>query len=76
MKSQPSPSHRMFKTKLCKHWLSKNNCRYGDSCAFAHGKHELLQPKPKIRKMKKIVDDEDTTNETLSSSFLDDFVIL
>ena len=36
-----------YKTKLCKHWLVKNYCKYADACGFAHGKYEL---RPKMKK--------------------------
>lgn len=29
------------KTELCKFWMTTHQCKYGDSCAFAHGEHEL-----------------------------------
>lgn len=35
-----------YKTELCKLWES-GSCSWGDKCAFAHGKKELLQ-KPDI----------------------------
>jgi len=32
---------RKFKTELCKNWELRGNCKFGDKCCFAHGKHEL-----------------------------------
>lgn len=29
------------KTELCSSFLQTGICKYGDSCAFAHGEHEL-----------------------------------
>lgn len=29
------------KTELCKFWMTTRKCKYGESCAFAHGEHEL-----------------------------------
>jgi Zinc finger C-x8-C-x5-C-x3-H type (and similar)/RNA-binding, Nab2-type zinc finger len=31
----------VYKTQLCKHWLETQNCKSGNACRFAHGKHEL-----------------------------------
>ena len=31
-----SPKHRLYKTKLCKHFL-RGNCLYGFNCGFSHG---------------------------------------
>ena len=31
----------MWKTSLCKWFMTKNYCRYGDKCNFAHGEEEL-----------------------------------
>lgn len=30
-----------FKTAICKNFANTGNCRYGDSCTFAHGDQEL-----------------------------------
>lgn len=30
-----------IKTELCKSWVKTKSCPYGDTCAFAHGEHEL-----------------------------------
>jgi hypothetical protein len=32
---------RKFKTELCKNWELRGQCKFGDKCCFAHGKHEL-----------------------------------
>jgi len=40
------------KTELCSSWKSTGNCKYGISCAFAHGEHEL-QPKVHVPSMYK-----------------------
>ena len=29
---------RKFKTEICKNWLEKGKCNYGNRCRFAHGK--------------------------------------
>lgn len=35
-------SYKMkFKTELCKNWEIRGTCKFGDQCAFAHGRHEL-----------------------------------
>eukprot|EP01065_Artemidia_motanka_P048688 TRINITY_DN78_c1_g1_i3.p1 TRINITY_DN78_c1_g1~~TRINITY_DN78_c1_g1_i3.p1 ORF type:complete len:778 (+),score=266.11 TRINITY_DN78_c1_g1_i3:65-2335(+) len=33
----------MMKTQLCRNW-HRGECRFGESCGFAHGEHELVQP--------------------------------
>ena len=30
-----------FKTELCKNWITFGKCKFGDSCAFAHGEHQI-----------------------------------
>jgi len=30
-----------FKTEICKFWEINKNCKFGDSCAFAHGDFEM-----------------------------------
>ena len=35
-KNEPSYVKKL-KTELCKNWEQKGSCKYGDSCAFAHG---------------------------------------
>jgi len=32
---------RKHKTELCKNWELRGNCKFGDKCCFAHGRHEL-----------------------------------
>jgi hypothetical protein len=32
---------RKYKTEMCKNWELRGNCKFGDRCCFAHGKHEL-----------------------------------
>mmetsp|Transcript_32795 Transcript_32795/g.29662 ORF Transcript_32795/g.29662 Transcript_32795/m.29662 type:complete len:99 (+) Transcript_32795:400-696(+) len=32
---------RKYKTEMCKNWELKGQCKFGDKCCFAHGKHEL-----------------------------------
>jgi len=41
--SSEHPSHPRFKFKneLCINYMITGTCKYGDSCAFAHGEHEL-----------------------------------
>ena len=34
-----------IKTELCKSWIKTKNCPYGNTCAFAHGEHELQKKK-------------------------------
>ena len=34
-----------FKTELCKNFELRGFCKFGDTCSFAHGKHELQQKK-------------------------------
>lgn len=34
-----------IKTELCKSWVKTKTCPYGDTCAFAHGEHELQKKK-------------------------------
>ena len=31
----------VYKTKMCRTWLSVGKCPYGDRCTFAHGSEEL-----------------------------------
>lgn len=30
-----------YKTKLCRNYMQKGNCNFGNTCMFAHGKHDL-----------------------------------
>ena len=32
-----------YKTELCRSFLRTQHCAYGDTCMYAHGKHELRQ---------------------------------
>eukprot|EP00197_Chlamydomonas_leiostraca_P002398 CAMPEP_0202858516 /NCGR_PEP_ID=MMETSP1391-20130828/1014_1 /ASSEMBLY_ACC=CAM_ASM_000867 /TAXON_ID=1034604 /ORGANISM="Chlamydomonas leiostraca, Strain SAG 11-49" /LENGTH=627 /DNA_ID=CAMNT_0049537441 /DNA_START=96 /DNA_END=1979 /DNA_ORIENTATION=+ len=32
------------KTRLCSEFMNTGRCRYGSTCTFAHGQHELRQP--------------------------------
>jgi hypothetical protein len=32
---------RKYKTEMCKNWELRGNCKFGDKCCFAHGRHEL-----------------------------------
>ena len=45
-----------FKTEMCKNWIEKQQCNYGDKCKFAHGKLELnekiIQEKEKYKSKK------------------------
>ena len=34
-------SNVRYKISLCKHWLETGSCRFGETCHFAHGIHEL-----------------------------------
>ena len=34
-----------YKTEICHYWEMYGTCKYGDSCAFAHGPEELNQRK-------------------------------
>ena len=37
-------SYKMkFKTEMCKNFELKGWCKFGDTCSFAHGKHELQE---------------------------------
>jgi len=31
----------LWKTELCRSWMEKKTCKYGDKCQFAHGSNEL-----------------------------------
>ena len=35
-----------YKTKLCKSWINKGCCKYGNNCVFAHSNEELKQCLP------------------------------
>lgn len=39
----------MYKTDLCERYENDGQCKYGDKCQYAHGKHELRE-KPDIVK--------------------------
>ena len=41
-----------IKTELCKNFELKGWCKFGDSCSFAHGKHELQEKKHLHQKYK------------------------
>jgi hypothetical protein len=32
-----------YKTKMCWHYLN-GNCKFGNSCSFAHGEKDLVEP--------------------------------
>eukprot|EP00331_Platyophrya_macrostoma_P035000 CAMPEP_0176446042 /NCGR_PEP_ID=MMETSP0127-20121128/24080_1 /TAXON_ID=938130 /ORGANISM="Platyophrya macrostoma, Strain WH" /LENGTH=205 /DNA_ID=CAMNT_0017831981 /DNA_START=38 /DNA_END=652 /DNA_ORIENTATION=- len=40
------------KTELCKNFELKGFCKFGDTCSFAHGKHELQEKKHLHQKYK------------------------
>lgn len=55
-KTRPTSKERqeeLFKTELCNAWINGQKCRFGKKCIFAHGTHEIRQPKRKIERMKK-----------------------
>eukprot|EP00759_Apiculatamorpha_spiralis_P024295 PhF_6_TR27873/c2_g1_i1/m.40772 len=33
----------LYKTKMCKNWITTGACPYGFKCQFAHGAHEMRQ---------------------------------
>ena len=37
------PQVPKFKTELCKNWVERGRCKYGEHCMFAHGRRELQQ---------------------------------
>lgn len=37
----PQARSDLYKTRLCKHFMSTGSCRYGNKCQFAHGVDEL-----------------------------------
>ncbi|CEM29566.1 unnamed protein product [Vitrella brassicaformis CCMP3155] len=40
-----SPSHRLYKTSICRDWVMTNgHCPRGGICSFAHGQEELREP--------------------------------
>merc|ERR1711915_529275 len=39
--SEDSKSMPPFKTRECWRFMKYGNCNYGNTCHFAHGKHEL-----------------------------------
>ena len=41
-----------YKTDLCKNWMEKGKCNYGNRCRFAHGKDELNFATPKTNNYK------------------------
>ena len=43
---KPSWAGRMYKTKLCKEWVTKGWCRRAKRCEFAHGQKELRPVPP------------------------------
>jgi len=36
-----APVENNYKTELCRTWIEKNFCPYGEKCRFAHGKKDL-----------------------------------
>lgn len=55
-KTRPTSRERqeeLFKTELCNAWINGQKCRFGKKCIFAHGTHEIRQPKRKLERMKK-----------------------
>lgn len=55
-KTRPTSKERqeeLFKTELCNAWINGQKCRFGKKCIFAHGTHEIRQPKRKVERMKK-----------------------
>eukprot|EP00494_Astrolonche_serrata_P028655 UN28922 len=54
-KTRPTSKERqeeLFKTELCNAWINGQKCRFGKKCIFAHGTHEIRQPKRKIDRMR------------------------
>lgn len=43
LNSNPTRVQALFKTTLCTAFLQNNSCRFGLSCQFAHGPHELRE---------------------------------
>ncbi|KAL4455842.1 hypothetical protein ABPG74_003252 [Tetrahymena malaccensis] len=41
--NQLKKMEQKYKTELCKNWVSKGICQYGQKCRFAHGKEELIE---------------------------------
>ncbi|EAR91671.1 zinc finger C-x8-C-x5-C-x3-H type protein (macronuclear) [Tetrahymena thermophila SB210] len=41
--NQLKKMEQKYKTELCKNWVSKGVCQYGQKCRFAHGKEELIE---------------------------------
>lgn len=39
-----------FKIQLCRHFMQKGSCPFGDKCHFAHGEQELRKAAPRARK--------------------------
>jgi butyrate response factor 1 len=40
-KTKPSDFKKKYKTELCKYFEIRGYCKYGDNCAYAHGKENL-----------------------------------
>lgn len=40
-KQVDNSNHPLYKTQLCKRYVKYGFCLYADTCAFAHGSHEL-----------------------------------
>jgi len=36
-------NNKRYKTALCNNWVQTQNCKFGDSCKFAHGEEDLRQ---------------------------------
>ena len=41
LQQSPLVPNCLYKTELCRSWLSGGTCRYGSKCQFAHGPQEL-----------------------------------
>lgn len=55
-KLRPTSKERqeeLFKTELCNAWINGQKCRFGKKCIFAHGAHEIRQPRRKIERMQR-----------------------
>ena len=57
------------KYEMCKNWKEKEQCKYGDRCLFAHGRHELASQQVKIIKQVSTNEktDKDNTERTLEN---------
>lgn len=40
----PPEMQRTWKSRLCRHFMTKGRCERGRDCGFAHGERELLRP--------------------------------